>query len=80
MLRVGLTGGLGSGKSTVAGILRELGAYVIEADALGREMMEPGQQVYTEIVRAFGPDVVGPDGRLNRTRLAEPRLQGRPPR
>ncbi|MGC1462217.1 MAG: dephospho-CoA kinase [Terracidiphilus sp.] len=76
MLRVGLTGGLGSGKSTVAGILRELGAYVIEADALGREMMEPGQQVYTEIVRAFGPDVVGPDGRLNRTRLAELAFRG----
>ena len=71
MLRVGLTGGLGSGKSTVAAILRELGAHVIEADALGRQMMEPGQPVYHQIVRAFGPEVVGPDGRLNRPRLAE---------
>jgi dephospho-CoA kinase len=71
MLRVGLTGGLGSGKSTVAGFLRELGAHVIEADALGRQMMEPGQPVYSEIVRAFGSEVVAPDGRLNRARLAE---------
>ena len=71
MLRVGLTGGLGSGKSTVAGFLRELGAEVVEADALGRQVMEPGQQVYQEIVSAFGPEVVGSDGRLNRARLAQ---------
>ena len=71
MLRVGLTGGLGSGKSTVASFLRELGAEVIEADALGRQVMEPGQQVYQEIVSAFGPEVVGSDGRLNRARLAQ---------
>jgi dephospho-CoA kinase len=76
MLRVGLTGGLGSGKSTVAGYLRELGAQVIEADALGRALMEPGQQVYDQIVRAFGPEVVANDGRLNRTRLAELAFQG----
>jgi dephospho-CoA kinase len=62
---------LGSGKSTVAGYLRELGAEVIEADELGRALMEPGQEVYSEIVRAFGPEVVSPDGRLNRARLAE---------
>ncbi len=71
MLRVGLTGGLGSGKSTVAELLRGLGAEVVEADALGRELMEPGQAVYAEIVRAFGSEVVGSAGRLNRTRLAE---------
>jgi dephospho-CoA kinase len=71
MLRVGLTGGLGSGKSTVAAMLRELGAHVIEADALGRELMEPGHEVYTEIVRHFGTDVVNPDGHLSRARLAE---------
>lgn len=71
MLRVGLTGGLGSGKSTVAAFLREFGAQVIEADALGRKMMEPGQQVYLEIVRRFGPEIILPDGRLNRPRLAE---------
>ncbi len=71
MLRVGLTGGLGSGKSTVAGILRDLGAHVIEADALGRKLMEPGQPVFDQIVRVFGPDVLSPDGTLNRPRLAE---------
>jgi dephospho-CoA kinase len=76
MLRVGLTGGLGSGKSTVAGFLRELGAEVIEADALGRALMEPGQAVYGEIVRVFGHDVVGPDGRLNRSRLADLAFKG----
>jgi dephospho-CoA kinase len=76
MLRVGLTGGLGSGKSTVAGTLRSLGAQVIEADELGRALMEPGEQVYAEIVRVFGSDVVGPDGRLNRARLAEMAFQG----
>ena len=71
MLRVGLTGSLGSGKSTVAAILRELGAEVIEADELGRTLMEPGQAVFAEILRVFGPEVAGSDGRLNRTRLAE---------
>jgi len=70
MLRVGLTGGLGSGKSTVAAMLRELGAQVTESDALGRELMEPGHAVFDEIVRHFGPEVVAPDGRLNRARLA----------
>jgi dephospho-CoA kinase len=71
MLKVGLTGGLGSGKSTVASMLRGLGAKVTESDALGRAMMEPGQPVYAEIVRHFGQQVVGPDGHLNRARLAE---------
>ncbi|MGA7857925.1 MAG: dephospho-CoA kinase [Terracidiphilus sp.] len=71
MLRVGLTGGLGSGKSTVAAYLRKLGAEVIEADEQGRELMEPGQPVFAEVVRVFGPEVVAPDGRLNRARLAK---------
>ena len=71
MLRVGLTGGLGSGKSTVAAMLRSLGAQVIEADALGRALMEPGQSVYAAIIEHFGAEVVSPDGRLNRARLAD---------
>jgi len=71
MLRVGLTGGLGSGKSTVAAMLRELGAQVIEADALGRALMEPGHEVYDQIVARFGPQIVGADGHLNRARLAD---------
>lgn len=71
MLRVGLTGGLGSGKSTVSAYLRELGAEVIEADQMGRELMEPGHAVYDEIVEEFGPEVVLPDGHLDRPKLAE---------
>jgi dephospho-CoA kinase len=76
MLRVGLTGGLGSGKSTVAQMLRELGAEVIESDELGRALMEPGEMAFNEIVRVFGRDVVLPDGHLNRARLAELAFKG----
>jgi dephospho-CoA kinase len=76
MLSVGLTGGLGSGKSTVAEMLRALGAEVIEADELGRALMEPGQPVFSQIVRVFGSEVVGPDGCLNRARLADLAFQG----
>lgn len=71
MLRVGLTGGLGSGKSTVAQMFRDEGMPVIEADAVGRELMEPGQSVYRAIVEYFGPEVVRADGKLDRARLAE---------
>jgi dephospho-CoA kinase len=71
MLKVGLTGGLGSGKSTVASMLRALGAHVIETDELGRSMMEPGQAVYAAIVEHFGAPVVGATGRLDRARLAK---------
>ncbi len=76
MLRVGLTGSLGSGKSTVAGFLRSLGAEVVEADALGRQMMEPGQPVFDQIVREFGREVLSSDGRLNRAQLAQIAFQG----
>ena len=55
MLKVGLTGGLGSGKSTVAAMLRALGAEVIEADELGRALMEPGQAVFSSDCRALWP-------------------------
>jgi dephospho-CoA kinase len=71
MLRVGLTGGLGSGKSTVAGIFEELGAAVISADQLGRQLMQPGEPVYAAIVEAFGQGVVRGDGSLDRKALAE---------
>jgi dephospho-CoA kinase len=71
MLRVGLTGGLGSGKSTVAGIFAELGAAVISADQLGRQLMQPGEPVYTAIVERFGRAVVRGDGSLDRKALAE---------
>jgi dephospho-CoA kinase len=70
MLRVGLTGGLGSGKSTAAKLFAAHGAHVLQSDAMGRELMEPGQAVYTRIVERFGEGVVLPDGRLDRSALA----------
>ncbi|MGA7522206.1 MAG: dephospho-CoA kinase [Acidobacteriaceae bacterium] len=71
MVRVGLTGGLGSGKSTVAAFLREDGFPVLEADAIAREFMEPGQSVFRAIVEHFGPEVLRGDGSLDRSRLAD---------
>jgi dephospho-CoA kinase len=62
MLRVGLTGGLGSGKSTAAQRFAALGAQVFSADAIGRELMQPGEAVYAAIVAHFGAAVVSPDG------------------
>ena len=71
MLRVGLTGGLGSGKSTAARLFAALGAHVLQSDAIGRELMEPGQSVYAAIVDHFGKAVVLPDGNLDRAALAK---------
>lgn len=76
MVRVGLTGGLGSGKSTVSAYLRELGAEVIQADELGRKLMEPGQPVFDEIVEDFGPEVLTADGHLDRAKLADLAFRG----
>jgi dephospho-CoA kinase len=70
MLRVGLTGGLGSGKSTAARMFAERGAQVLSSDAMGRELMEPGQAVYAEIVARFGQGVVLATGALDRPALA----------
>ncbi len=70
MLRVGLTGGLGSGKSSVARVWVEEGVPVLEADAVGRVLMEPGQPVYRRIVETFGPEVVLASGGLDRAALA----------
>ncbi len=70
MLRVGLTGGLGSGKSAVAVMLAERGAYIIQADELAREMMRPGKAVYAAIVERFGTEVVNAGGDLDRAKLA----------
>lgn len=71
MKLLGLTGGIGSGKSTVASIFSELGADVIDADDLARQIVEPGQPALAEIQEAFGPAVIESDGRLDRKRLAE---------
>jgi dephospho-CoA kinase len=70
MLRVGLTGGLGSGKSTAAQMFAAKGARVFSADEIGRELMQPGQAVYAAIVERFGPGVVRADGQLDRAGLA----------
>ncbi len=70
-LRVGLTGGLGSGKSTVASMFAELGAEVLSADEIGRGLMQPGEAVYQAIVERFGPEVVKADGGLDRAALAK---------
>jgi dephospho-CoA kinase len=70
MLRVGLTGGLGSGKSTAAQRFAELGAFVFSADEIGREMMQPGEPVYAAIVEHFGEMVLAADGSLDRSALA----------
>ena len=69
-LLVGLTGGIATGKSTVAEIFRALGAVVLDADVLAREVVEPGQPALAAIVREFGRGVLQPDGRLDRKRLA----------
>jgi dephospho-CoA kinase len=68
-VRVGLTGGIGSGKSTVSGILRELGATVIDSDLLAREVVAPGTPGLAQVVEAFGPEVLTPDGSMDRAKV-----------
>ncbi|MEI8299450.1 MAG: dephospho-CoA kinase [Pseudomonadota bacterium] len=68
-LRIGLTGGIASGKSAVAAAFGELGAPVIDTDLLAREVVEPGQSALAAVVAAFGPSVLGADGRLDRRGL-----------
>lgn len=70
MIRVGLTGGIGSGKSTVAGMLAERGAVVIDADQIARELVEPGGEALAELVTEFGPRILQQDGSLSRGELA----------
>ncbi|HEY5381366.1 MAG TPA: dephospho-CoA kinase [Acidobacteriaceae bacterium] len=70
MLRVGLTGELGSGKSTVARLLAQRGAVVLSSDEMGRAMMQPGQPVYAWIVERFGSSIVQKDGSIDRKALA----------
>ena len=69
MLMVGLTGGIGSGKSTVASLLAKRGAIVIDADAIAREVVEPGMPALEKLVERFGPEILHPDGSLDRPKL-----------
>ncbi|HTG46512.1 MAG TPA: dephospho-CoA kinase [Actinomycetota bacterium] len=70
MLLLGLTGGLGSGKSTVAGMLRERGAVILDADAFAREAVVAGSEGFRRVVQRFGREIVAPDGELDRAKLA----------
>lgn len=71
MLLVGLTGGIGSGKSTVSALLAERGAVIVDADAITRELQQPGQPVLEAMVERFGEGILQPDGRLDRPAMAE---------
>ena len=84
MLKIGLTGGIASGKSVVGEMLIKLGAHVIQADLVAQWLMYPGRPVYEEVVRRFGSGILNPDGTINRSKLAEEAFgnpaSGNPPR
>src|ERR1700678_4358442 len=71
MLKVGLTGAIASGKSVVGEMFVALGAHLVQADRIAHALMQPGEPVYTEVVRHFGRDIVNPDGSINRSKLAD---------
>jgi dephospho-CoA kinase len=71
MLKVGLTGGIASGKSVVGEMLIALGAHLVQADRIAHQLMLPGQPVYNEVVRHFGGGILNPDLSVNRAKLAE---------
>jgi dephospho-CoA kinase len=71
LLKIGLTGGIASGKSVVGEMFVKLGAHLVQADAVAHWLMEPGRAVYEEVVRRFGREILNPDGSINRPRLAE---------
>jgi dephospho-CoA kinase len=71
VLLVGLTGGIGSGKSTVSALLAAKGAVVVDADAVVRDLQRPGTAVFDAMVEQFGPGIVGPDGTLDRAAVAD---------
>lgn len=76
-MKIGLTGGIGSGKSTVAAMFAKLGAVVIDADAISRELVEPGQPALHALVDEFGDGIIAPDGSLRRSELANIAFQDR---
>jgi dephospho-CoA kinase len=71
MLKVGLTGGIASGKSVVGEMFVALGAHLVQADHIAHSLMEIGEPVYNEVVRHFGREILNPDGSINRSKLAE---------
>lgn len=76
MLRVGLTGGIACGKSTVGKMFSDLGAHLIEADTIAHELYRPGEPVYQELVDKFGPEIIREDGEIDRARLASLAFDG----
>ena len=83
MLKLGLTGGIASGKSAVGEMFVKLGARLLQADAVAHDLMQPGRPVYDEVVRHFGRGILNPDGTINRPRLGEAAFGtpgGAPPR
>lgn len=76
MLTVGLTGNIGAGKSTVAELLVARGAYLVDADKVAREVVEPGAPAYLALVERFGTGILDGDGRIDRPKLAESAFQG----
>lgn len=79
LLKVGLTGGIASGKSVVSEMFAALGAHVTQADAISHRLMQPGEAVYNEVVRRFGRGILSPDGTVSRPKLAQAAF-GDPPR
>ena len=71
LLKIGLTGGIASGKSAVGAMFVKLGAHLIQADAVAHELMQPGRSVYEKVVRRFDREILNADGTINRSRLAE---------
>ncbi len=71
VMLIGLTGGIGAGKSTVAKLFEERGVPIVDADAIARDVVKPGQPALAELVEYFGDGIVGADGELNRGKLAE---------
>ena len=69
MKTIGLTGGIGSGKSTVSQLLGELGAFVIDADKVGHEIYQPGKEAWKQVTAAFGQDILAPDQTIDRKKL-----------
>jgi dephospho-CoA kinase len=76
VVRVGLTGGIACGKSTVAKMFAGLGAHIVDADAIVHDLYRPGEEVYQELIKHFGQEIVKPDGELDRVKLAAAAFEG----